>query len=46
MGGTSLERKPHLASWNTVIKPKEAGGLGLKAMRQLNSAFLVKLDGE
>jgi len=42
-GGTSLTRKPHLVAWDTVIKDKEAGGLGIRSMRQLNSAFLMKL---
>ena len=42
-GETSLIRKPHLVAWNTVIKDKESGGLGIRSMRQLNSAFLMKL---
>jgi len=42
-GGTTLARKTHLVAWNTVIKEKESGGLGIRSMRQLNSAFLMKL---
>jgi len=42
-GGTSLARKPHLVAWETVIKDKETGGLGIRSMRQLISAFLMKL---
>jgi len=42
-GGTNNVRKIHLANWNSVTKPKELGGLGLRAMRSLNSAQLAKL---
>ena len=42
-GGTTTARKIHLVHWNTVTKPKALGGLGIHAMRQLNSAFLAKL---
>jgi len=42
-GGTSNERKPHLVKWEIVTKPKSSGGLGLRSMRHLNSAFLAKL---
>jgi len=42
-GGTNLSRKPHLAAWDTVIKDKAIGGLGVRSMRQMNSAFLMKL---
>jgi len=42
-GGTGLERKPHLVSWDIVTREKTKGGLGIRNMRQLNSAFLMKL---
>ena len=42
-GGTAMERKTHLVSWNKIIKEKAQGGLGIRSMRQLNSAFLMKL---
>ena len=44
MGGTHRERKPHLVAWEVVTKEKEAGGLGLRSMRQLNMAYLMKLS--
>ena len=42
LGGTSIERRPHLVTWDTVTRPKEFGGLGLRDMRQLNSASMSK----
>lgn len=42
-GGNTLHRKPHLVSWDVVTKEKIQGGLGVRSMRQLNSAFLMKL---
>lgn len=42
-GGSEEKRKVYLVSWNTVTKPKNAGGLGIRSMRQANSAFLTKL---
>jgi len=42
-GGTSIERKPHLVKWDTLIKEKSKGGLRLRSMRHLNTAFLMKL---
>ena len=38
-----MERQPHLVKWDTVIKDKSSGGLGLRSMRQLNTTFLMKL---
>ncbi|KAJ8432968.1 hypothetical protein Cgig2_032800 [Carnegiea gigantea] len=43
-GGTLWERKPYLVAWEVVTKEKEAGGLGLRSMRQLNMAYLMKLS--
>jgi len=42
-GGTTYERKPHLVQWDIVTCPKRQGGLGLRSMRQLNSACFSKL---
>ncbi|KAJ8428721.1 LOW QUALITY PROTEIN: hypothetical protein Cgig2_020942 [Carnegiea gigantea] len=42
-GDNETHRKMHHVSWNQILKPKSMGGLGLKAMRQTNSAFLAKL---
>ena len=42
-GGDDTHRKTHHVSWTQLIRPKAMGGLGLQAMRQANSAFLVKL---
>jgi len=33
----------HLVAWNVVTKEKTKGGLGLRSMHQLNSAYLMKL---
>ncbi|KAJ8431324.1 hypothetical protein Cgig2_013540 [Carnegiea gigantea] len=41
--GATLERKPHLVAWEIMTKEKDNGGLGLRSMRQLNSAYLMKL---
>ena len=43
-GGSNMERKPHLVSWDVVSKERKEGGLGLRKMRQLNSAFVMKLS--
>ena len=42
-GSSEGVRKPHLVAWENVTKTKKEGGLGLKSMRQVNSAFLAKL---
>jgi len=41
--GTAMERKPHLVAWDIFTKEKPQGDLGIRSMRQLNSAFLMKL---
>ena len=38
-----MDRKIHLITWEVILKEKSKGGLGLRGMRQLNSAFLMKL---
>ena len=42
-GGSTMQRKPYLVAWKVVTKEKEEGGLGLRSIRQLNSAYLMKL---
>ncbi|KAL2899374.1 hypothetical protein RDABS01_024456 [Bienertia sinuspersici] len=42
-GGDEDTRKIHLISWNSLQKPRDQGGLGLRSARQANSAFLTKL---
>lgn len=42
-GGKLGERKCHLVKWETVNKPKISGGLGLRNLTQMNSAFMMKL---
>lgn len=37
------ERKAYLIGWDTICQPKEVGSLGLRNMRALNQAALVKL---
>lgn len=42
-GDSESGRKPHLVSWQQVVQPKECGGLGIRQMRAVNKAFMVKL---
>lgn len=42
-GGNEDTRKVHLLSWETLQRPKDHGGIGIKTARQANSAFLNKL---
>ena len=42
-GGTTMERKVHLVPWSSIIRDKTQGGLNLRSMQQLNSAYLMKL---
>ncbi|CAL1367787.1 unnamed protein product [Linum trigynum] len=37
------KRKVHLISWETICKPKNQGGLGLRTAKSLNLAYMVKL---
>ncbi|CAN1128017.1 Putative ribonuclease H protein At1g65750, partial [Linum perenne] len=36
-------REIHNINWETVCKPKELGGLGLRSAGELNKAFLIEL---
>ncbi|CAN1812312.1 Putative ribonuclease H protein At1g65750 [Linum perenne] len=42
-GSSEGVRKIHNVNWDTVCKPKDQGGLGLRSARDLNKAFLMKL---
>ncbi|KAJ8436976.1 hypothetical protein Cgig2_012263 [Carnegiea gigantea] len=42
-GGTAMERKTHLVAWNVITLQKDNGGLGIRPMRCLNSALMLKL---
>jgi hypothetical protein len=36
-------RKAHMISWDTITKPKECGGLGLRKLQSMNEACLMKM---
>jgi len=42
-GGNAEQRKIHHVNWATITKSKDYGGLGLRSMRQANTAFSMKL---
>lgn len=42
-GDNDQKRHVHLVSWKEMCKPKANGGLGIRLMRQTNSAMLAKL---
>lgn len=42
-GSTVEKRKQHLLSWKKVCRPKAAGGLGLRASKDMNRALLAKV---
>ncbi|CAL1375573.1 unnamed protein product [Linum trigynum] len=35
--------KTHLVNWETICKPKELGGLGMRSARALNLSYIMKL---
>jgi len=41
--GSNAEWKPHLVAWATVTNPLTHGGLGLRPIRDLNSASTAKV---
>ncbi|OMP13682.1 hypothetical protein COLO4_01156 [Corchorus olitorius] len=45
-GSTNERRKLHYVNWETVTNSKENGGLGIKAAKHLNEAFMAKLSWE
>ena len=42
-GSTEEKRKMHMVNWQTVMQPKDLGGLGLFQTRHRNQAMLAKL---
>lgn len=42
-GSSNLHKRIHKVAWKEVIKPKKLGGLGVKSMKDLNSALIAKL---
>ncbi|XP_043717558.1 uncharacterized protein LOC122665470 [Telopea speciosissima] len=40
--GPSLQRKTHFISWDAVCKPKSEGGLGIKRIKEMNIAGIMK----
>jgi len=38
-----MERKVLMVAWDIITRERERGGLGLRIMQQLNSAYLMKL---
>lgn len=43
MGQTTERRKLNLVSWDKITRPQDWGGLGIRRMKELNVAFLMKL---
>nr|KYP31529.1 Putative ribonuclease H protein At1g65750 family [Cajanus cajan] len=39
-------RKLHTVAWDSICKPKDSGGPGIRSMRKVNDAFLKKLAWE
>lgn len=37
--GTSPQKKIHLVDWESICKPKEEGGLGIRPLRKMNQAL-------
>ncbi|CAN1173743.1 Putative ribonuclease H protein At1g65750 [Linum perenne] len=42
-GGSLTKSKVHLLAWDSICRPKDQGGLGLRKARELNQAYLMKL---
>lgn len=40
--GNSTQRKYHLIDWESICKPKEEGGLGIRPLKQMNQALWRK----
>lgn len=43
MGSSEERRKLHAVSWESLCKPKEQGGIGLRRLREMNEALLGKI---
>ncbi|CAN1219300.1 Putative ribonuclease H protein At1g65750, partial [Linum perenne] len=42
-GSKEGARKIHLVNWESICKPKDQGGLGVRSAKELNQAFIMKL---
>lgn len=42
-GATEGKKVWHALAWNNMCKTKAAGGVGIKSLRRMNEAFLLKL---
>ena len=42
-GSWGNSHKIHVVGWNDVCKPKPKGGLGLRHLQDMNTAFLMKI---
>lgn len=42
-GSNDEQRKTHLIAWETLQKPVQHGGIGIRSAKQANAAFLTKL---
>lgn len=42
-GDTEEHRRVHLVNWNTLCKPKEHGGIGLRRAGDMNNALMARL---
>eukprot|EP00268_Persea_americana_P014029 TRINITY_DN16210_c0_g1_i2.p1 TRINITY_DN16210_c0_g1~~TRINITY_DN16210_c0_g1_i2.p1 ORF type:complete len:280 (+),score=35.24 TRINITY_DN16210_c0_g1_i2:349-1188(+) len=40
--GTSSQKKLHLVDWESICKPKDEGGLGIRPLKKMNQALLGK----
>lgn len=44
--GDILKRKVVIVKWHTLCSPKDEGGLGLRSLRSINNAAMLKLAWE
>ncbi|XP_061350094.1 uncharacterized protein LOC133295304 [Gastrolobium bilobum] len=42
-GSSPHSRRSHLVAWKQICMDKKNGGLGLRSMREMNSAFIMKV---
>lgn len=42
-GDTAEKKRFHAVKWETILKPKASGGLGLRNLKVMNSACLMKI---
>lgn len=41
-GGSDLKKKLHMVAWTKITQKKESGGLGIKKIKAMNEALLIK----